>query len=119
MPDDPLAEGKGWPGMAPGQMRGAALAAALAVITCERARDCPRALAVLAGPSRHGHELAGMSRPAAERAAAGRPLVRAGRGRRHDELAAVASCRADAAGDPRQVCPERRKEGLVMRVQWQ
>jgi len=28
-------------------------------------------------------------------------------------------CRAAGVGDPRQVCPERRKEGLLMRVQWQ
>jgi len=54
--------GKGWPGMALGQMRGAARA----VLTGERVRECPRALAVPAGPSRHARELAGMSRPAAE-----------------------------------------------------
>ena len=52
MPDDPLCRGKGWPGMTQGPMRGAALAAALAVVACERARDCPRALAVFTGPSR-------------------------------------------------------------------
>ena len=55
--------------MAQGPMRGAALAAVLAAVTCERARDCPRMLAVFTGPSRHGPEPAGMSRPAAERTA--------------------------------------------------
>jgi hypothetical protein len=63
-----LLPGKGWPGMALGQMRGAALTAACAVLTCERARERPRALAVLTGPSRHGQKLASLSGPAAERA---------------------------------------------------
>jgi hypothetical protein len=73
MPDDPLAGEKGWPGMAQGQTRGAALAAARAVAARERARDCPRLLAVFAGPSWQGQEPAGASRPAAEPAADRRP----------------------------------------------
>jgi len=105
MPDDPLAGGKGWPGMALGEVRGAALAAALVVVTCQRVRRCSRVLAVFARPSRHGQELAGLSRSAAERAADRRParLVQAGRGRRNDDLAI--RCRADAAGNPARHTP--------------
>ena len=75
-----LLSGKGWPGMAHGRMHGAALAAALAVVACQRARDCPRALAVFAGPSWRGPELAGMPRPAAEGAADGQPPALSGPG---------------------------------------
>jgi hypothetical protein len=46
-----LSPGKGWPGMAQGRKRGMALAAALTVSTCERARGCPRLLAAPAGPA--------------------------------------------------------------------
>ena len=67
--------------MALGRMRGAARAAALAVITRERPREDPRVPAVLARPSRHGQELAGTSRPAAERAAGGACPPRPGRAR--------------------------------------
>ena len=60
--------------MAVRRMRGAALAAALAVITGERPRDCPRAPAVLTGPSRHGPEPAGAGQPQnGPRAGAGPP----------------------------------------------
>jgi hypothetical protein len=66
--------------MAHGRMHGAALAAALAVITCLRARDCPRALALFAGPSWRGLELAGLPGPAAEGAADWRPPAASGPG---------------------------------------
>lgn len=96
--------------MAVRRMRGAALAAALAVITGERPRDCPRAPAVLTGPSRHGPE-PGRRRPAAERAAGWRrpALVRAGRGRRNDSLAIGG--RADAAGNPATHAPSAGRRG--------
>ena len=96
--------------MAVRRMRGAALAAALAVITGERPRDCPRAPAVLTGPSRHGPE-PGMARPMAEQAAGRRrpALVRAGRGRRNDSLAI--GCRADAAGNPATYTPSAGRRG--------
>ena len=71
--------------MAHGRMHGAALAAALAVITCLRARDCPRALAVSAGPSWREPELAGLTGPAARgRGPAPARLVWAGRGHEND-----------------------------------
>jgi hypothetical protein len=53
--------------MAQGRMRAAALAAALAVSTCARARRCLRALVVLAGLSPHRQERVRMPQPAAER----------------------------------------------------
>ena len=59
--------------MALGRIRDAALA--VAVITGERAQDCPRVPAVLIRPSPQGQELAGVSRPAAERAAGRRPAA--------------------------------------------
>jgi hypothetical protein len=99
--------------MALGQMRGAALAAAPAVLTRERERECPRELVVLTRPSRHGQELAGRK---ADRRPAPARLVQGERSRRSDSLAICR--RADAAGNSRQVCPERRKEGLLMRAQW-
>jgi len=100
-----------------GQMRGAALADAPGVVICERVPEFPRVLAVLTLPSRHGQRPAGMARPSrARRGPARARLVRAGPGRRQDDLAIRRQ--ADAAGDPRQVCPERRKEGLLMRAQW-
>jgi len=58
--------------MALGRMHGAALAAALAVLTGDRARDYGQAPAVLTRPSRHGQELGGVSWPAAKRAASWR-----------------------------------------------
>src|SRR5690242_17909423 len=67
MPNDPLAGGKGWPGMAQGRMRAAALAAALAVPACGRARGCLRALVVLAGLSPHRQERVRMPHPVAKR----------------------------------------------------
>jgi hypothetical protein len=48
-------------------MRGAAVAAELAVVSREPARDCPQPLTAFAGPSRDERELAGMSGPAADR----------------------------------------------------
>ena len=53
--------------MAQGRMRAAALAAALAAFTCDRARGCLRALVVLAGLSPHQQERVRMPQPAAER----------------------------------------------------
>ena len=53
--------------MAQGRMRAAALAAALAVSTCGRARGCLRALVVLAGLSPHRQERVRMPLPAAKR----------------------------------------------------
>ncbi len=53
--------------MAQGRMRAAALAAALAVSTCDRARGCLRALVVLAGLPPHRQERARMPQPAAKR----------------------------------------------------
>jgi hypothetical protein len=109
--------------MAHGQMHGAALAAALAVITCLRARDCPPALAVSAGPSWREPELASLPGPAAEggRGPAAARLAWAGRGHGNDSRPRQLAihCRTAGGGDPGQACPERRKEGLVMRVQWQ
>jgi hypothetical protein len=66
--------------MALGRMHGAAFAAALAAATSKPAWECPRALAVFAGPSWRGPELAGMPGPAAEGPQAGRPR-RLGRAR--------------------------------------
>jgi hypothetical protein len=54
--------------MAQGRKRGVALAAALAAITCERARDRPRVPVAFTGPSGPDRRLARMARPAAERA---------------------------------------------------
>jgi hypothetical protein len=54
--------------MAQGRMRAAALAAALAASTCDRARGCLRALVVLAGLSPHRQERVRMPQPAAKRA---------------------------------------------------
>jgi hypothetical protein len=53
--------------MAQGRMRAAALAAALAASTCDRARGCLRALVVLAGLSPHRQERVRMPQPAAKR----------------------------------------------------
>jgi len=111
-----LLPGKRMGRMALGQIRGAALAAAPGAVIRERAPGFPRVLPVLTGPSRHERGPASMARPArARRGPARARLVQAGRGRQ-DDLAI--RCEADAAGDPRQVCPERRKEGLLMRAQW-
>jgi hypothetical protein len=104
--------------MALGQMRGAALAAARAVLSCERARECPRVLAVPAGPSWHGPELACPSRPAAERTQ-GRRLPAPSRA----SAAAVVTVSRFAVEPmlreiPARYAPERRKEGLLMRAQW-
>ena len=91
--------------MAQGPMRGAALAAVLAAVTCERARDCPRMLAVFTGPSRHGPEPAGMSGPAAERTA----------GRR---LPAPSGPSAVPQPHPGPAADRYVKEECVMRVNW-
>jgi len=48
-------------------MRGAAVAAELAVVARVPAWDCPQPLAAFAGPCRDERELAGMSGPAADR----------------------------------------------------
>ena len=53
--------------MAHGRMRAAALAAALAVSTCDRAGGCLRALVVLAGLSPHRQERVRMPQPIAKR----------------------------------------------------
>ena len=53
--------------MAQGRMRAAALAAALAVSTCDRARSCLRALVVLTGLPPHRQERARMPHPVAKR----------------------------------------------------
>jgi hypothetical protein len=53
--------------MAQGRMRAAALAAALAGSTCDRAPGCRRALVVLAGLSPHWQERVRMPQPAARR----------------------------------------------------
>ena len=66
--------------MAHGPMHGAALAGALAAGTCQRARNCPRALAAFAGPSWRGPELAHMPRPAAEVASDRQPPALSGPG---------------------------------------
>jgi hypothetical protein len=60
MLNDPLA-GKGWPGMAQGRMRCAALGAALTAVTRERTQGRPRAAAACTGPSEQGQDLTGMS----------------------------------------------------------
>ena len=102
--------------MAVRRMRCAALAAALAVITGQRPRDCPRAPAVLTGPSRHGPE-PGKARPAAERAAGRRRLVSSGPG------AAAAMTASRSAAEPmlREIPLRTRRApegGVPMRAQW-
>jgi hypothetical protein len=101
-----------------GKMRGAALAAAPADLTAERARECPWALAVLTRPSRHAQARPGPSRPAAARAT-GRRLPASSRASAAAPLAvwrfAVEPMRREI---PARLCPERRKEGLLMRAQW-
>jgi hypothetical protein len=112
-----LLPGKGWPGMALGQMRGAALAAALVIVTCQRARHCPRVLAVCTRPSRHGLELAGLSRPAAERAAGQRPPASA----RPGAAAVMTISRFAAEPMLREIplsMPRAPEGGLLMRAQW-
>ena len=79
--------------MAQGRMRAAALAAALAVSTCDRARGCLRALVVLAGLSPHQQERVRMPQPAAERPVNRRLPALSGVGLVFAEVARVTSAK--------------------------
>jgi hypothetical protein len=126
--------------MTQGRMRAAALAAALAVSTCDRARRCLRALVVLAGLSPHRQEQGRMPQPAAERPVNRRLPALSGVGSVFAEVARVASAKTATAAPapylmtaspassrfavepigagPPSGMPRELRGGIAMRVNW-